>query len=184
MIAGIHIFPDSLDGDEILDDIRTKHQVWITNSGPVAFDITSRSMVNLQEALKAMHQLIHDLRLADIRTSWRFLIQPPSRVSPDAKISFLINSRPAVTDFARASGDPDNSAVLAAFAPQLGSGISAAAETLMCLGNDLQMRVNFGRLNLRQRKKGTADELTYAELAEAMKPYVLRGSSAAGLGTK
>lgn len=141
-------------------------------------------MTNLQEALKALNRVIHDLRLAETHTSCRFLIQPPSRVSSDAKISLILDSRPVVTDRARVSDDPENAGMASSFALQMGSGILNAAETLMGLGKDLRMRINFGRFNVRQKKKGTGSEFTYAEFADIMEPYAVRGARAAGLGTK
>jgi hypothetical protein len=167
-----------------LDDIRTEHEVWIRYDEPTAFDISSRSMTNLQEAMKALNQLIHDLRLLEGHTSSRFLVQPPSRVSSDAKICLELEARPTLEDRGNVSTDPDNGCVVDSFVRQMGPTISAAAETLTGLGKNLQMRINFGRLNVRGKKKGIGSVFTYAEFRDVMKAYSVQGPRGAYLGTK
>lgn len=185
MIPGERLIPTSLDNPQALDDIHTEHEVWIRYDEPTAFDISSRSMTNLQEGMKALNQLIHDLRLVEGHTSSRFLVQPPSRVASDAKICLELEARPTLEDRGIVSTDPDNGPVVDSFVRQMGPIISAAAETLTGLGENLQMRINFGRLNVRGKKKGIGSVFTYAEFGNVMKAYSVQGvRGGAYLGTK
>ena len=179
MIPGEHLVPEGLDQPELLNKIRGKYEVWITIEDSNIFNLAGYNMSGLQGAIKALHWLIHDLRLADDEHN-HFLVQLPFNVSDYANISMVLGARPEVMSGQRTSGRRSEDSLVQGILKDVGRDIPRVSESLMALGQDLRMSVNFGRLNINMKRRGTGDELAYLEFKQALKPYAVRGGATLG----
>lgn len=179
MIPGEHLVPDGIDQEDLLNKIRAKHEVWITKEQPHVFNLAGYNMSSLQEAVKALNWLIHDLRLADDEHN-HFLVQLPLHVSDHAKISMTLGARPAVIDAQSTFGGRSEQAIVQGILNDVGRDVPQVSESLMALGQDLRMGVSFGRLNITMKRRMTGDDLSYPEFKHALKPYSVRGGATLG----
>lgn len=182
VIPGKDQIPSGLDNPHTLDNIRLKHQVWIANIEPHIFDIQSETMPRLQAAVKAINWALHDMRLSNEHPATRFVVQYPAEPELVGPVYLKQGARPYADIPPRYAYKSDIDHVVDSLARNLGPTLRPAVDSLMGLGKDLQMRVNFGRLNVRQKKKGLADQFTYPEFEGVMKMYGARGG--ASLGTQ
>lgn len=168
------IYPSGLELPETLNDIRERYQVWIVSlESTQAFDIYSKSISGLQDAVTAFNQLVHDLRLRKELLAEVLTVQHCPRANKDTMISLKLMSRPEV--ITPLTGSHDIPATSAALLESLRPHLINATECLMSLNSDLRMRVNFGILKAVLRKKEIPEVLTYDELVEAAKTYSVRG---------
>ncbi|PNY23407.1 Uncharacterized protein TCAP_06651 [Tolypocladium capitatum] len=180
VIPGQHMLPRGLDNPAALDTIRKKHKVWITRIKPNILEFRGGNIRRLQEAMSEVNWVLHDMRLSGGNPTTRFLAQKPVNVPDSAVVRVDVNTRPRVATMKRIPGDT----LPAAFDifEQLHPDLEPSMEVLRGLGTDLKMRVNFGRLQVRMRKKGLGNEMSYADFAKMMPGYSVRGG--AGLDTR
>ncbi|KAK5987674.1 hypothetical protein PT974_11806 [Cladobotryum mycophilum] len=176
VIPGEHMLPRGLDNRTTLDSIRISHKVWITNVEPNIFKICGESMLQLRQAVRAINDVIHDMRLANEYLNTRFMVQKPSRDSYSVPIIFELSSRPHMK-FATPGARDMMSTAIDAHTLNIQNELLANLDVLTSCGTYLKMRVNFGHLNIRQKRKGQEDELNFDELAKVMKMYSTRGGA-------
>lgn len=158
-----------------LDDIRLSKEMWITKVKANVIDLRTYSLANMKEGLKKINWVIHDMRLSSNHPMTRFFVQEPIKAGPEALIKFKVRSRPIInnTDLVSSS----IYMALESHVCQLGSLLVPASDNLMALDKYLRMRVNFGSLDVRQKKKGIGEEFTYDKFADVIKVYSLRGGA-------
>lgn len=169
------MIPRGLDSPIAMDGIRKSHKVWITRVKSNVFDIHSDSITRLQEATQAINWEIHALRLSNKHHNTEFFVQDPARAYENALIRVSLGSRPCLTP--SPDGPCDMLTPQKACLRQLRPYLNPSAAVLNALGSSLKMRVNFGRVNVRQRKRGLADELNYNAFGDMIKAYSARGGA-------
>lgn len=173
--------PSALDDPRSLDEVRVKYQVWINFEAANILAIYGRTSAKLQEAIQAIHWTIHDMRLSDEQDVTRFFLQERVTLGDNRLVRVLVGNRPCVVgENEETLESAKQEEILAALWEDLGADLSAAAETLMGLGKDLDMHVNFGRLNVRRKEKGSANEFTHEQFRKLLKPYGRRGNASLG----
>ncbi|POR35404.1 Uncharacterized protein TPAR_04429 [Tolypocladium paradoxum] len=175
VIPGQHMLPRGLDNPAALDAIRKKHKVWINRVQPNVLELRGENIRRLQEAMSEINWVLHDMRLSSENPTTRFLAQMPVNVPDTAVVRVDINTRPHVATAKSTPGDV-LPAALDIF-HQLHAGLVPSMDILRGLGTDLKMRVNFGRLQVRMRKKGLGNEMTYAQFAKMVPGYSVRGGA-------
>ena len=176
MIPGEHRLPLGLDNDAAFDNIRISSKIWITRVEPHVFDIHSRSMTGLRTGMDGINAILHDMRLTNDVPLVRYFVQVPTKVKGDSLVKFKSESRPQVVESSTVS-QTSSSKALDSLMIRLGTRIQPAAESLLALSQDLKMRVNFGKLYVRDVKRGTGEHLNYAELEDTLSPYSTRGGA-------
>ncbi|RFU76770.1 hypothetical protein TARUN_5471 [Trichoderma arundinaceum] len=173
--GNFYLFPPVLGAVSQLNDIRKLHQVWITTveGKPYIFRVFSESVSQLQAAVDAINQRIHDLRLSRELLTPVIIVHKSLRVAKDAMIRFERKSRASL--ISPPTERTDVSRTTAALLQELHPLLLSSTECLMSVTMDLRMRVNLGILEIQQRKKGQANEITYGEFAELAKMYSVRG---------
>ncbi|KAM4059362.1 hypothetical protein HRG_007780 [Hirsutella rhossiliensis] len=175
VIPGKHMLPRGLDDPTALNDVRKKHKVWITRVQPNVFELRSKHITRLQEAIKDINWCIHDMRLSSENLTTRFLVQEPANAPKDALVKVELNSRPHVLTVKATRGDI--AAVAKDLCHQLQASLVPSTDILRALGADLRMRVNIGRLEVRQRKKGLGQNMSYADFSKMIPQYSIRGGA-------
>ncbi|KAL7930899.1 hypothetical protein V8C35DRAFT_311678 [Trichoderma chlorosporum] len=168
------VYPYAIDERDILDGICKQQQVWMTRvEETTAWDVYSETASGLQEAIHALNQTVHDLRLQQELLATVLVVQKSSRVTDDARISVTPNSRPEVTTLPPGTSDIPRTAakLLQTLRPHLLN----STECAMSVDSELRMRVNFGRLKVFVRHKGIGNLLTYDEFTDAAKSFSIRG---------
>ncbi|OAQ91510.1 hypothetical protein VFPFJ_03250 [Purpureocillium lilacinum] len=175
VIPGNDMLPQGLEDPDALNDIRLRYKVWITRSQPNIFDIRGRDMRQLQEAVKELNWALHDMRLSSEALTIRFLAQKPSRDQDSAIVNVELNCRPIV----KALSNTPRSVLTTALdlVDRLRTSLLPSADILRLLTTDLRMRVNFGHLQVRTRKKGLGRDMSYANFAEMIPQYSNRGGA-------
>ncbi|PHH80264.1 hypothetical protein CDD80_2287 [Ophiocordyceps camponoti-rufipedis] len=181
VIPGMYMIPLGVDDSEPLKDLRRKYKTWIWRSKPNVFELRTNEIKQLQNAMKELNWLIHDLRLSSENMSTRFVVQKPMNAGTDALVTVKLNSRPTSV--------MTSSSLVPIAVPlahdnflQLRGILAPSAYILKALGAGLLMRVNFGRFEIRQRKRGVGDEMTYEDFANMVALYSKRGG--AGIHTR
>lgn len=169
------MLPRGLENPAALDAIRKKHKVWITRVQPNVLELRCENIRRLQEAMNEINWVLHDMRISGGNPTTRFLAQKPVNVPDSAVVRVDVNTRPHVETVKRITGDA--LPVALELFHQLYTGFVPSMDVLRGLGTDLKMRVNFGRLHLRTRKKGLGNEMTYADFAEMVPGYSVRGGA-------
>lgn len=169
------MLPRGLDDPTGLDDIRKKHQVWITRMQPNMLEVRSEHIQQLQEAIKAINWCIHDMRLSSENLTTRFLVQTPANAPKGALVKVELNSRPVVSTAQGTGGDVVPVAM--ELCQQLKDSLVPSTDILRALSTNLKMRVNFGRLEVRQRKKGLGQNMSYADFSKMVPQYSMRGGA-------
>ncbi|RCI11553.1 hypothetical protein L249_7349 [Ophiocordyceps polyrhachis-furcata BCC 54312] len=183
VIPGKHMLPRGLDSIASFDDICQRNKVWIKLSDRNIIEVRADNIKRLQNAMREINWLIHDMRLSSENLITRFLVQKPvnPNLEHDTGISVKLNSRPTSTM---------NSPSLVSVAPPLAYDnftklrgiLEMSAHILKALRTGLRMRVNFGRFEIRQRKRGVGDTMTYPCFEEMVALYSKRGG--AGMHTE
>lgn len=134
-------------------------------------------MPSLQKAIKALNELIHDLRLSgDQRT--RILVQLPSIIRDnDTRISLILNTRPTMSGGKQQLGARTDEEIVNGIMLDVGRDLPVSAEYLMCLGKNLQMSVSFGRLIISSKKRSTGSEFSYDEFKRVLAQGSVRGAA-------
>ncbi|UKZ52218.1 hypothetical protein TrVGV298_005993 [Trichoderma virens] len=168
------VYPSEIDDPDVLNEICKQHQVWITRIEETkAWDVYSESSAGLQEAIHAINQTVHDLRLQKELLAPVLVVQKSSRVTEDTRISVKPNSRPEV--MTPLSGSSDVLRTAASLLQTLRPHLINSTECAMSVDSELRMRVNFGRLKVFVRHKGIGNVLTYDECMDAAKSFSIRG---------
>lgn len=169
------MLPRGLEEPSALNDICKKNEVWIKRVQPNVFEVRSSNIRRLQEAIKDINWAIHDMRLSNEYLTTRFLVQEPTKAHKDGLVRVELNSRPHVPT---AKGNVGDTAPVARdLCQQLQSSLVPSTEILRSLGALLRMRINFGRLEVRQRKKGLGDKMSYADFCKMVPQYSIRGGA-------
>jgi hypothetical protein len=185
VVPGNELLPSALEDRAAIDELCQTHQVWINNKKPNVFVISCEEQYpkRLQEAVIAFNWAIHDMRLSNEHPATRFVAQQSLVSGTESTIRVVIGQRPRVTfDRDTIAESEGNEHIINSLWEELGPHLEARAETIMGLGKDVQMRVNFGRLNIRRKKKDLGDEFTFEEFQKLIRTYGTRGG--AGLGYK
>ena len=175
VIPGKHLLPRGLDEPSALHDIRRTHKVYITNIKPNILDIQCDSISRLQQAVKAINWAIHDMRLSNDHPTIRFLLQKPTNAFDGGMIKTELGSRPYF--ISKTTALVDNSSAMDDHIPQLTKDFLNSARTLTTLNKDLNMRIIFGHLKLRLKKKGSKDEIPKEQFAKLLNVYSMRGGA-------
>lgn len=166
--------PSKIAAPESLNDIRKLHRVWITiDHEPNILDICSESISQLQQAIEAINQRIHDLRVSDKLVTSEIIVHKNPRVSEDARIQYKMTSRPSLVS--RSTAPVDVAATTEALNQQLHPLLLRSTECLTSVTFELRMRVFFGKLQIQSTKKTLAEEITYQEFADVAEEYSVRG---------
>ncbi|KAF5662592.1 hypothetical protein FHETE_7876 [Fusarium heterosporum] len=173
VLPGNELIPRAMDKPETLNAIRRKYQVYITRDEHHVLGIYGNSLPCLQKALKEINWAIRDMRLSENKTRVVFLLQKPTNAVISGTVWAALGDRPHF--ISTSPGLADNYSALDHHLPQLTSKMATSAEGLMALTKTMGLRVDFGRVIVGQRKKGTPDEITYAGLSELMGLYSSRG---------
>ncbi|KAF4451034.1 hypothetical protein F53441_5933 [Fusarium austroafricanum] len=171
-----HLLPSALDEPEVFDDIRREYRVYITRDEPNILNIRCESIHRLQQALKAINWAVRDMRLSSNSSTARFLAQEPTNVMISDMIRLELGARPSF--LSRNSHLASNASAMNEHLPKLASDLASAAEGLMALNKTMGLRVNFGRVIIGQRPRGTEDKITFAEFTRLMDKYSSRGGAA------
>ncbi|RGP73639.1 hypothetical protein FLONG3_6289 [Fusarium longipes] len=175
VLADKDLLPNGFVNSRVLDDIRRQYRVYISSDVNNILDIRCETMPRLQKALEAINWAIRNMRLSSDSPDVCFLVQKPTdsfmngmiRVDLGARPSFL-SPTPILTSTATAM---DHNL------PQLISDITSSSEGLMALNKTMGLSVNFGRVIVGKRKKGTREEATYSEFTDLMRTCSLRGGA-------
>ncbi|UNI15239.1 hypothetical protein JDV02_001791 [Purpureocillium takamizusanense] len=180
VIPGGNMLPQGLDDPEALNDIRAKHKVWIHRPKPNIFEICGRDIRQLQNAVKALNWKLHDMRLSSEALTTQFLAQKPSKEEHGVIVNVELDARPVV----KALSDAPRSVLKTALdlSEQLRGSLLPSTDILRLMTTNLRMRVNFGRVQVRTRKKGLGNNMPYASFAEMVPQFSSRGG--AGLQTR
>ncbi|CAM1507334.1 Fc.00g069750.m01.CDS01 [Cosmosporella sp. VM-42] len=182
VLPGKHLLPRGLDEPGALNDIRRSYQVYITrvDDKPNVLDVRCKSISGLQKAVKAINWAIHDLRLSNDHPAVRFLLQEPTNAASEGNIRIEMGKRPYY--LVKSSTIANNASAMDMHVPRLAVDLRIAAETLMALTKHMKMRVTFGQLILRQKKRNSQDVLTKDGFAKLLNAHSVRGG--AGLETR
>ncbi|PFH63346.1 hypothetical protein XA68_13803 [Ophiocordyceps unilateralis] len=180
VIPGKHMLPRGIEESPGLVKIRKENKAYITRSQPNIFEIRTDNIKQLQNAMKELNWLIHDLRLSTENLRTRFVVQKPMNADNDSLVTVKLNSRP--TTAMHSSLVPIVSSLAHDNFLQLRGILASSAYILKALGTGLKMRVNFGRFEIRQRKRGVGDEMTYPDFTNMVALYSKRGG--AGIHTQ
>ncbi|KAF5025265.1 hypothetical protein F66182_2650 [Fusarium sp. NRRL 66182] len=175
VLPGKDLLPHGLDEPGALDDIRRKYRVYITRDTPNILDIRGETMHSLQQALQKINLKIQDMRLSNNNAAVRFMAQTPTNATTSDLIRAELGTRPYF--LCRRADLVSNASALNKHLQQLVSDITASSESLMALNKTMGLRVNFGRLIIGKRKKGSKDEVTYDNFAKLMDMYSVRGGA-------
>jgi hypothetical protein len=184
IIAGKHLTPSGLEEPGAFNAIRKAHQVYvdyIDESDTII--VSAESISQLKDAVKAVQWLIHDRRLSHDLPATSFIIQKPLEAHDQTPISVVLGRRPCSIGAQKSMPDSaDMSRIANNLVEPLRRDIVTSAERLMGIGKQLRARINFGRVNIRQKKKGLGNELSHTSFADFMKACSIRGG--AGLATR
>ncbi|KAJ6445563.1 Alternative oxidase [Purpureocillium lavendulum] len=175
VIPGNRMLPQALEDPDALNDICVKHKLWITRPQSSVFDLRGRDIRQLQEAVKALNWAIHDMRLSNEASTTRFLAQRLSRHGHDTVVNVELNSRPVVKAISKER--PSSLATASDLSQQLSPSLVSSANILRLLTTNLRMRVNFGHLHVRTRKKGLGSNMPYPDFAAMVPQYSNRGGA-------
>lgn len=169
------MLPRGLDDPTALNDIRQKHKAWITMAQPNVLQVHAAHIKRLQEAVKAINWRIHDMRLSSESLTTRFLVQKPTNARNSALVRVELNSRPQV--LTAKDGPGDIASVAEDLCQQIQGTLVPSMDILRAVGAELKMRINFGRLEVRQRKKGLGQDMSYADFSMMVPQYSIRGGA-------
>lgn len=170
------MIPRRLEDPSTLDDIRKKHEVWITQDPePNVIQIHSRYIGSLKEAMKDMQWAIHDMRLENQLNSKFFMVQIPTQATADDIVTVKLDSRPVVENAVSFSNG--SSAAAADLMEQLRPYFFLSTERLMNMKKNIAMRVEFGLLNVQTRKKSLGDKMSYSDFVDMVSHYAMRGGA-------
>ncbi|KYK55954.1 hypothetical protein DCS_07919 [Drechmeria coniospora] len=177
VIPGKHMLPRNLDDPAALNAIRRTHRVWITRPQPNILVIHSDDTQRLQCALKDLNWTIHDMRRSDEIAVTRFVTQQPANMTEDVLVKVELNARPYMAGNSRTPDSGETLPVALGLFHELAGRVTSSAESLRRLTVDLKMRVNFGSLQVRRRKRTLGNEMTYADFAHMVSQYAIRGGA-------
>lgn len=161
-----------------IDNIRRKG-VYITRAKPNVIDIRGYSKPLFMNAFQSINWVLRDMRLSSDRLLTRFYVQPQVH-GGNSPVNMPLGGRPAVASPVNSLVDTeitDISTALACHTAKFAARLEAAAESLMSIGKELALRVDFGQLEIRQKRKGGKDEISYDELEKVLAEYSRRGGA-------
>lgn len=175
VLPGKHLLPSRLDDPEALHDIRRQYKVYITSVKPNILDIQCDSISRLQEAIKAINWTIHEMRLSDDHPAISFLLQEPTNAFEGGIIKAELASRPYF--ISKAGNGVDNTSALDKHVSKMTTEFLDAVPTLTTLNKNLSMRIVFGHLKLKLKKKGSGNELSKEDFVKLLDVYSSRGGA-------
>ncbi|QUC20340.1 uncharacterized protein UV8b_04581 [Ustilaginoidea virens] len=183
LVETTHVLPGNpmilpeLENSPLIKKVKKKHRVWIVHEKPNVLRISSRTAKNLREGVRAINDVIHDMRLDRQRISCRFLVQKPmGGGDTDGLISVKLDSRPQLMSVG-GSVKADVSETASDIMGQLQDVFLPTTDVLRALKQDLHMRVVFGHVIVHRRKKTQGDSMTYGEFADMAGKYGSRGGA-------
>ncbi|RDA85976.1 hypothetical protein CP532_4875 [Ophiocordyceps camponoti-leonardi (nom. inval.)] len=183
VLPGKHMLPRGLETTARFGDICRRNKAWVTLSDRQIIEVRADNIKRLQNAMRDINWLIHDMRLSSENLITRFLVQKPvnPNLEHDAGINVKLNSRPTST-INSPSLVPVSTPLAQDNFNKLRGILEMSAHILQALRTGLRMRVNFGRFEIRQRKRGVGDIMTYPSFEEMVAHYSKRGG--AGIHTE
>lgn len=158
-----------------LNAIKTDKEVWIVQEKPNVLHLYSRTILSLQEGFKAVNWAIHDMRLARQNVSARFLVQMPVNAHHGSLITVHLDSRPLVEHSHVTNAKPTE--VAYDILEQLGANFLSSTNALQTLNGPLQMRVDFGHVTVRRKKRDVGNTMSYPDFTEMAQHYGTRGGA-------
>ncbi|KAG5926492.1 hypothetical protein E4U42_003266 [Claviceps africana] len=184
VLPGKHMLLPELFEPVCFDAIRKAHGVWIVQEKPNIIRIHSRNFSNLLEAFHEINWTIHDLRNAQHHVSSLFLVQVP--MNGECSIIVNLDQRPQAsprTYSEQLIAVQGNSHIVHGLMKELGPSFLSSADALQGRPEQiLQMRVDFGHVVIRRRKKitqknGKENEMHYTDFAKMTSQYGKRGGA-------
>ncbi|KAG5986808.1 hypothetical protein E4U43_005342, partial [Claviceps pusilla] len=184
VIPGKHMLPPELFDPACFDAVRIAHEVWIVQEQPNTIQIHSRTLSSLKEAFREINWAIHDMRTAQHHVSSLFLVQLPT--GGECPITVDLDCRPQVSPRTRSEqliAVPANSHIAHGLMRELRAGFLSSTDALQGRAEHiLQMRVDFGQVKIRRRKKitqenGKANEMQFTDFAKMTSQYGKRGGA-------
>ncbi|KAG5980030.1 hypothetical protein E4U55_004463 [Claviceps digitariae] len=184
VIPGKQMLIPELFDPACFDAVRRAHEVWVVQEKPNNIHIHSRTLSNLKEAFREINWVIHDIRTAQNHVSSLFVVQLP--IEGERPITVELDCRPQASS---RSGSQQLISVQTNFhianglMKELGASFISSTDALQSRPNEiLQMRVEFGHVKIRRRKKitqenGNANEMPYTEFAKMTSQYGKRGGA-------
>lgn len=181
---GKHMLPPDLCDTACFDALRKAHLVWIVQEKPNIIHIYSRTLRDLQEGFKEVNWAIHDMRIAQYNVSSLFLVQLP--LVGECSITVDLGCRPQTsprTPSEQLVPVQDISHITNGLMKELRPNFLSSTDTLQSrLKQTLQMRVDFGHVKIRLRKKikqgnENGNEMPYAEFTAMTSQYGKRGGA-------
>jgi hypothetical protein len=152
-----------------------ENQVWINVDKPDVLKFYSRTALSLQEGLKAVNWAIHDMRLARQDVSNHFLVQLPVKADRNTLIRVDFDSRPQVEEYSTPGTKVKE--VVADLMKQLDSEYSSSMAVLQTIKHPIKMHLDFGQVNIRRRKKGADNKMSYTSFMQMALQYGTRGGA-------
>ncbi|KAG5930592.1 hypothetical protein E4U53_002209 [Claviceps sorghi] len=184
VLPGKHMLLPELFEAACLNAIRKAHAVWIVQEKPNIIRIYSRNSSNLLEAFRETNWAIHDLRTAQHHVSSLFLVQRP--IDGACSVIVDLNRRPRAAPRTRSEQlipVQGYFQIVQDLMEELGPSFLSAADALQGRPEQiLQMRVDFGHVLIRRRKKiaqenGKANEMDFTDFAKMTSQYGKRGGA-------
>lgn len=168
--------PNGLDKDAVFNRVRRSRRVWIVRPGnePNVLDLYSEDLNNIKRAVQDINWLIVKMIMQSKQTPDRYFLQWP--IDPQtADLVGIAGLRPSVRH-GDGSLEPAEYELKPDFS-SLDGDLPLAVATLHDEQESLKMRVNFGHLQLRQKKSGMADEISFPDFEKLMGLYARRGGA-------
>lgn len=177
VIPGDYLVPKRLSDLSLLDDVRRDQQVWIIREeGSETFlDISAIGTTSLHSALNAINLKIHEMRLAEESLTTQYFVQPLLERNKDVGIAFEVGKRPSIEDAKNFPTYPAHA--IRGLGVQFADVLPSAFKSLVAL-ECLEMRINFGHLNILTKRKTAGDILPLEEFESALDLYSTRGRGA------
>ncbi|GAB0134888.1 hypothetical protein EsDP_00003242 [Epichloe bromicola] len=164
------------------DALRKAHQVWIVQENPNTIHMHSRTPRNLDKCLEEINWATHDMRLAQYNFSNLFLVQLPIRGECPIKVD--LDCRPQASPQIHSEQlvpIQEASHIANDIMKKVRQSFISSTDALQRrLKHTLQMRVDFGHVIIRRRKKvvqGNGNEMPYTEFVDMASQYGRRGGA-------
>lgn len=174
VLPGGHRLPRGLESTDALDTIRKSQMVWITKVESNVIEIHAETMKILRPAVKEVNWALHDMRQEERTTSAHVFVQAPTRASDQSRV-WISGARPQVKD-PTTMASSISSAIQRATS-DLTAQLKDSTDALLGSVRDLEMRVNFGRLQMQRGGSGRASSLSYPQFEKMLKESAQRGDT-------
>ncbi|KAG6033299.1 hypothetical protein E4U41_006947 [Claviceps citrina] len=184
VVPGKHMFLPELFDATRFDAIRKAHLVWIVQEKPNIVRIHSRTLSNLKEGFREVNWAIHNMRTAQHNVSSLFLVQLP--IEGECPITVDLDCRPTASPGTRSPQlipVQEISHIADGLMKELRESFLSSTDILQGSPEQmLQMRIDFGLVKIRRRKRiaqgnGNGNEMPYADFADMTSQYGKRGGA-------